>query len=92
MPLPGFVSDEDGSNRKMRSRISPAALLVKVSARIFQGGIPCSSILAIRRVMTVVLPEPAAARTRSGPLMMETASHCWSVRPVSTAWEAGGVE
>ena len=50
-----------------RSRISPAALLVKVIARIFQGATPCSIRYATRCVSTRVLPEPAPAKIRSGP-------------------------
>src|SRR5690625_6405985 len=48
-----------------RSRISVAALLVKVIARISPGmASPARSRCAIRRVSTRVLPEPAPA-TRS---------------------------
>ena len=52
-----------------RSRISAAALLVKVMARISHGATPvsCSRMLAMRYVSTRVLPEPAPASTRSGP-------------------------
>ena len=58
-------------------RISPAALFVNVMARMFHGFTPCSSIrYAIRWVSTLVLPEPAPARMRSGPSVWKTASFC----------------
>src|SRR5215207_7613478 len=60
-----------------RSRISPAALLVNVTARMFQGATPASSIRwAIRRVSTRVLPEPGPASTNTGPLTVVTALIC----------------
>jgi hypothetical protein len=43
----------------MRSRISLAALLVKVTARICSAGIFFSSMCAIRQVTVRVLPVPA---------------------------------
>src|SRR5690625_6801415 len=50
-----------------RSRISVAALLVKVIARISPGmASPARSRCAIRRVSTRVLPEPAPATISSG--------------------------
>ena len=52
----------------MRSRISPAALLVKVMARISSGRAwPAAMRWATRWVSTRVLPEPAPARMSSGP-------------------------
>ncbi|MNN76252.1 hypothetical protein D3C81_1926160 [compost metagenome] len=52
----------------MRSCISFAALLVKVTAAMWRGSKPLSSIRwAIFCVMTRVLPDPAPARTRQGP-------------------------
>ena len=60
-----------------RSRISAAALLVNVIARISQGCTPLSaSICAMRYVSTRVLPEPAPASTSRGPSMHSTASRC----------------
>ena len=57
-----------------RSRISWAALLVKVMARISKGETPCSAISqAMRWVSTRVLPEPAPATMRSGPPAWVTA-------------------
>ncbi len=52
-----------------RSRISPAALLVKVIARISPGRArSVATRCAIRCVSTRVLPEPAPASTSSGPV------------------------
>jgi hypothetical protein len=57
-----------------RSRISCAALLVKVIARISPGrALPVRIRLAIRCVRTRVLPEPAPASTSSGPSSWSTA-------------------
>ena len=54
--------------RPMRSRISPAALLVNVTARILRGSTPSTSISrAMRVVSTRVFPEPAPASTSNGP-------------------------
>ncbi len=50
-----------------RSRISRAALLVKVMATIRAGSTPASIRWAILAVMTRVLPLPAPASTSSGP-------------------------
>src|SRR6185312_13254970 len=58
-----------------RSRISPAALFVKVIARISCGLMPCALIrCATRCVRTRVLPEPAPATTSIGPSVVSTAS------------------
>ena len=52
------AADERGT----RSRISPAALFVKVIARIWLGHASrAASRPAMRRVSTLVLPEPAPA-------------------------------
>ena len=62
-----------------RSRISAAALFVNVMAKISHGATPLFSIrLAMRYVSTRVLPEPAPARTKSGPSVVTTASRCGS--------------
>ena len=62
-----------------RSRISAAALFVKVTARIFHGATPsCWISQAMRWVMTRVFPEPAPASTRSGPAVVVTARRCAS--------------
>ena len=64
-----------GMSAARRSRISAAALLVNVMARTCQGLTPRSpSICAMRKVRTRVLPEPAPARTSSGPSVVRTAS------------------
>ena len=58
-----------------RCFISPAALLVKVTARTAYGDTPGSRIRwAMRWVSTRVLPEPAPARISSGPSVAATAS------------------
>src|SRR6185312_13679295 len=54
-----------GISEASRARISPAALLVKVTARIAHGGTPSACISQpMRWVSTRVLPEPAPASTR----------------------------
>src|SRR5437016_312117 len=59
-----------------RSRISPAALFVKVIARISNGDAPSSATRYARRcVSTRVFPEPAPAITRTGPAGSVTASY-----------------
>src|SRR5829696_1681342 len=68
------------------SRISAAALLVNVIARISPGcACPDRTRWAIRRVRTAVLPDPAPARMRSGPSPWRTASRWGSLRPSSRA-------
>src|SRR6185312_7317747 len=63
------------SVRSTRSFISPAALFVKVIARISFGFTPCAvSRCATRWVSTRVFPEPAPAITSSGPSVVSTAS------------------
>ncbi len=57
----------------MRSRISLAALLVKVTARMSAGGIFFSSMWAMRQVTVRVLPVPAPARIMTGPSKAATA-------------------
>src|SRR3954469_14103730 len=65
-----------------RWRISSAALLVKVMARMAKGLTPSSSIRwAMRWVRTLVLPEPAPATTSSGPSPWTTASSWSGLRP-----------
>ena len=54
-----------------RCAISPAALFVKVTARICRGSTPRATRYAIRCAMTRVLPLPAPARTSSGPVHVE---------------------
>ena len=64
----------------MRSFISRAALLVKVTAKIRAEGTPFSISRAIRCVMTRVLPEPAPAKMSMGPPAHSTASFCSGFR------------
>ncbi|KAG1390466.1 hypothetical protein G6F58_012979 [Rhizopus delemar] len=71
----------------MRWRISPAALLVKVTAKMPWVGTPSPSCSQARRwVSTRVLPEPAPASTRWWPGGAETASRWAGFRP-SSRWE-----
>ncbi len=71
---------ELGTRASIRSRISPAALLVKVRARILSLEIPVERRWATRRVITRVLPEPAPASTKSGPSTWLTASRWAAVK------------
>src|ERR1035438_3270830 len=68
-----------GMSLWMRSCISRAALLVKVTARMLAGGTPLAMRWAMRNVMTRVLPVPAPARISSGPLRVSTAWRCWGL-------------
>ena len=71
-----------GKMAARRSRISAAALLVKVMARICQGRTPSSAIMwAMRMVRTRVFPEPAPARTSRGPRVVSTASRWAGLSP-----------
>ena len=65
-----------------RTRISRAALLVKVTARIsWARARPVAMRWAIRAVRTRVLPTPAPARMRTGPSSASTARRCSSFKP-----------
>src|SRR6267143_2506879 len=64
------------SRSETRLRISSAALLVKVTARMDSAGTPLAIRLAIRNVMARVLPVPAPARISRGPSVVSTASRC----------------
>src|ERR1035438_5229721 len=68
-----------GRSLRTRSCISRAALLVKVTARIFPGATPLAMRWAMRNVMTRVLPVPAPARIRTGPFNVSTAWRCWGL-------------
>ena len=60
-----------------RVRITPAALSVNVTARISSGrNVPVATCHAMRRVIVVVLPEPAPARTQTGPRTASAARLC----------------
>src|SRR5688572_24852513 len=81
----------------MRSRISPAALFVNVTARTADGGTPRDKRYAMRAVITRVLPVPAPASTSSGPSVVVTASRWagfrdWSRSPMldTVAFGVGG--
>ncbi len=66
----------------MRVRISRAALLVKVTARISDGlARPVATRWAMRQVSTRVLPLPAPAKISSGPSGDSTARRCASLSP-----------
>ena len=72
-----------GTSRSTRSRISFAALLVKVIARISHGATPRFRIrFAMRVVTTRVFPEPGPATIRSGPSPFRAASRCCGFEPV----------
>ncbi len=63
------------TSTQRRRRISSAALLVKVIAKISKGDTPRSAInQAMRWVSTRVLPEPAPATISRGPSPWVTAS------------------
>ena len=65
-----------------RERISPAALSVKVTARICSDrNAPVATWFAIRCVIVVVLPEPAPARMQTGPRTASAASRCSGFSP-----------
>src|SRR6266550_5011129 len=76
-----------------RLRISRAALLVKVTARISPASArPCWISQAIRCVSTRVLPLPAPAKISSGPSSAVTAARCGGFSPAkrSIARSAAG--
>jgi len=64
----------------IRSRISLAALLVKVTARMAEGAVPVSIRWRILSVIVLVLPAPAPAKTKTGPLVDATAFFCSELR------------
>ena len=73
-----------------RSRISAAALLVKVIARIEPGcALRAEIVQAIRRVSTRVLPDPAPATTSSGRPSCTTAARWDSLSPSSSVSGSG---
>src|SRR5215208_6120370 len=64
-----------------RSRISVAALSVKVTTSTWPGcTAPVAIAYATRREITLVLPVPAPARMHSGPTVVSTASRCAGFR------------
>ena len=76
VPIQIFRACRSPTIRAMRSFISPAAFLVKVSERIRSGGIPFSIRYAILEVSTRVFPEPAPATINIGPSIHSTAFFC----------------
>jgi hypothetical protein len=65
-----------------RSRISAAALSVKVTARSCRASkVAVATWFAIRLVIVVVFPEPAPARMQTGPRTVSTACRCSSLSP-----------
>ena len=65
----------------IRSRSSPAARFVNVTARICHGRTPRTPMrYAMRWARTRVLPLPAPARMRSGPSVVVTARACSGFR------------
>ena len=80
---------ESGASASIRSRISPAALLVKVMARMFSGGDPRPQQVGDPPGDDPRLARPAPARTSSGPSMWVTASRWAAVRSASKSMELG---
>ena len=72
------LGDRADAAAPTRSRISRAALLVKVTARICDGWADCPVAMrwAMRVVSTRVLPVPAPASTSTGPSVASTAARC----------------
>ncbi len=83
VPSQGMPSAEASPiSLPMRSFISRAALLVKVTARIWEGRArPVARMCAIRVVSTRVLPVPAPASTSTGPSVARIASRWASFSP-----------
>ena len=82
VPIHGAPPSPAGTRRSTRSRISFAALLVKVIARISHGATPRFKIrFAMRVVTTRVFPEPGPATIRRGPSPLRTASCCCGFKP-----------
>src|SRR3546814_21170477 len=66
----------------MRSRISRAALLVKVTARISDGQARRVAMMCARRaVSAAVFPVPAPASISTGPSVVSTACRCGPFNP-----------
>ena len=70
--LTQMLSEPNPTRSSTLCLISPAALLVNVIARIFQGFTPRSSIrYAMQCVSTLVFPEPAPANNQQRPVQYE---------------------
>ncbi len=78
-----------GASCSTRERISSAALLVNVSETIPRAGTPWRSRLAMRWVITRVLPLPGPASTNSGPSRCSTASRWAGVNELSDSLHKG---
>ena len=77
------------SSSSTRSRISCAALLVKVMASSSPARArPVCTSQAMRWVSTRVLPEPAPARMSSGPSPWVTAARWGSFKPLQQGGDA----
>ncbi len=93
VPSQGMPSIAPPEMADMRAFISRAALLVKVTARIWLGqalrlAIRCAS----RAVSAAVLPVPAPASTSTGPSVVSTASRWGGFSPskyAGSGWSAG---
>jgi hypothetical protein len=75
-------------SRSSRLRISAAALSVNVTASSSsERNVPEATCQAMRRVIVVVLPEPAPARMQTGPRTASAARRCSGLSPsrISTA-------
>ena len=83
------------TSARIRSRISAAALLVNVTARICHGLTPLTPIrYATRWASTRVLPEPAPARMSSGPSVVRHRArllrvHAATIRSASASAPSG---
>jgi|GEM_PF-6506494 len=77
VPIQRYLATCGPTTLAILSFISRAALLVKVSARMEDGGTLFWSKWAIRYVKTLVLPEPAPAMISEGPSKFLTAC-CWA--------------
>ena len=81
VPSHGMPSTAPPTSGPMRSFISRAALLVKVTARISEPRArPVHMMWAMRAVSTRVLPVPAPASTSTGPSTASTAARCSGLR------------
>src|SRR6266545_2262035 len=79
------------SSASNRPRISPAALSVKVTARISSDrNAPVATSFATRCVIVVVLPEPAPARMQTGPRTASAARRCSGFNPSRIACSGTG--
>src|SRR5688572_22141094 len=74
--ISGLAPRRFPSSCEARVFISRAALLVKVTARMRVGDLPCAISSRIRCVTTRVFPEPAPASTNMGPASVWTALSC----------------